>query len=286
MSDVTLIPDAPPKPSRPGILETTLVGLERALRVEHIATFEDLLTCEADDRIPEVLARPDLEDFDFLPVKKDGRVVGVLERARATAGRAGDQAQGLDESTLMAATEPVADFIHGLRAKPYRLVVRRREVAGIVTRSDIQKLPVRLLVFTLVTHLEAQMASTIERLHPNDDWLGLLNGKRRKRVEEKRAELGEARLNIATVEFADFADKRDILLASQLPAAVDRGKKRVCKEFDRIEDLRNQVAHAATLPEGPDDLVERFVDVFESAEQWIAWFETAGASWAPSRDST
>jgi hypothetical protein len=71
---------------------------------------------------------------------------------------------------LVSAAKPLKGFIPLLTRTPYRLVVRGSRIEGIVTRGDVHKLPVRLRVFALVTHLEMTMAEHIRRTSVGDDW--------------------------------------------------------------------------------------------------------------------
>lgn len=75
----------------------------------------------------------------------------------------------LDGSLLVTAEEPLTRFVPLLRRRPYRLVLLGTEIAGIVTRSDIIKPPVRLLAFTLVSHLEVAMTELIRARYPTDE---------------------------------------------------------------------------------------------------------------------
>ncbi len=57
--------------------EEFFAALETGLTVNLISTFEpDLMTCEVEDDLVTVLTRPEAQDFDHLPVRRDGRIVG------------------------------------------------------------------------------------------------------------------------------------------------------------------------------------------------------------------
>ena len=62
---------------------------------------------------------------------------------------------------LVSAEEPLPKFLPTLVSSPYRLVVRGVEIRGIVTLSDVAKLPVRLMAFTLAIHVEVVLADVI-----------------------------------------------------------------------------------------------------------------------------
>ena len=104
-------------------------------------------------------------------------------------------------------------FVRTADASPYRLVVRETEISGIVTRSDLLKLPVRVLAFAMITHLERVLAEVIlEACGPNNElWMKYLNQTRRDRISEKQAKLKSGGIDpLLLVELTDFCDKRDI----------------------------------------------------------------------------
>lgn len=249
----------------PDGFDHTMQGLEAGLRVLHIATF-DLRTCSIDDSVVAVLNDPLLVDFDQIPVRdKTGSLVGVLGRITgAVAGNASDRMQRLDESLLVPAEAPLMSFIRLAGTAPYRLVLTEHGIDGIVTRSDLLKLPVRLLAFAFVTHLETLMASVIRTEYRPDDehWLDLLSEGRRQKIAEKRETLKMQRLEPALVELTDFCDKRDVV---QKVSALGDSFHPDMKE---IEQLRNTVAHAGTFI-GDDAEARVFTERIETAEKWI-----------------
>lgn len=249
------------------IFERTIRGLEAGLKVGDIATF-DLRTCNLDDDVDEVLERDDLEPFSAIPVRGHGAIVGVLERSRTARGRVGEAMRPLDDSLLVAFDEPIKGFIPKLQETPYRLVVRGAQIDGIVTWSDVHKLPVRLLVFTLITHLEMLMAEAIVEHYGEDGWLGALKPKRREKVNEKIATLRKDELDPPLIELTEFADKKELLVAGPI-GDLEIGARKARDELRRIEDLRNKVAHASGFVNDHADL-QRFVRVLASAEAWIA----------------
>ena len=109
------------------------------------------------------------------------------------------------------AAKPLKGFIPLLTRTPYRLVVRGSRIEGIVTRGDVHKLPVRLLVLALVTHLEMTMAELIRRTSVGDDWFTCLGKARQKKVEEKLNRLQDDKVDPPPPELTEFCDKRDVL---------------------------------------------------------------------------
>src|SRR5690349_10618865 len=230
------------------IYTETMQGLAAGLTVGHIATF-DLHTCADNDDASRVFGELNLEIYDQIPVRKNGRIVGVLERRTGTASCAArDQMRTLEDTLLVSAEGPLMSFIRTADASPYRLVVRETEVSGIVTRSDLLKLPVRILAFAMITHLESLMADVIRRAYGAEDerWTKYLNQTRREKVFEKHAKLTSGRINLPLLELTDFCDKRDIV--KEL-CHLDAGFERQLKG---IESVRNKLAHAGEYAANDD----------------------------------
>jgi len=260
------------------VFERTMSALEAGLLVRDIATFE-ISTCDCEEPAESVFSRPELEGYDFVPVRNEARVVGVLERPACLQGKSAAACmRALDDSVLVSAEEPLKRFLPLLCDAEYRLVVRGTSIEGIVTRGDVHKLPVRLLAFALVTHLETTMADVIARQSPDDAWLGLLSPARRQKVEEKLAVLRARHLDPPLVELTEFADKRD-LLAKQGHLGRGKERERATKDLRDVEDLRNVVAHAATYAQSEPGLRE-FLRVLDLTERHIgalcsiSWPET------------
>jgi hypothetical protein len=244
----------------------TMRGLEAGLRVHHIAAF-DLKTCSVADSVKGVLSDSVFADFDQIPVKnRTHRIVGVLLRAKNTdTGKVREYMQPLDESLLVSGEAPLMSFVKQAGTAPYKLVLNEHGIKGIVTRSDLLKLPVRLLAFACITHLETLMAEVVRSKYSNrrDEWIGLLKTYRQRKVREKERSLKRARLDIDPLELTDFQDKRRL---TKVIADLDH---EFMSETGEAEKLRNQIAHAASFVTSEEE-ARQFAIRLQKIEGWIA----------------
>jgi hypothetical protein len=248
-------------------LEAALMAMEASFHVRLIGTFEPDLVCapaEADAGAWFAKSNP---DFDQFPVKQGDATVGILLRQSDHTGKTvGEAMQPLGEGLIVSADMPIADLIPQLRESHYRLVLRGGRINGLVTQSDLLKLPERLVVFALITHLEQVMAELVSARWPNDSWFEELKKGRRCKILKKESELRGRGMNPPKIELTEFSDKRD--LCRQL---IDASKSKFKRELDDLRDLRDQIAHAATFIDrsGGKTGVVAFVDRFESTKRWI-----------------
>ncbi len=245
-------------------------AFERAFPVRLIGTLDGLVTCGIEDRLEAVAARPEIEPFDQLPVVEDGRIVGLVRRSRLLAAPATAAVREvfdrLDETVLIAADAGILAFLLEAKAHPCRLILDGGRITGLVSRSDLQKLPVRSLLFHIVTHLELAMAAWIRRHFPDEAaWLGVLTESRRRAVEQRYRGLAAARLAVDRLTATLFADKRAVV---QRTAALPVSRNRAKEDFAAIEALRDAVAHIGDYALS-QEAADRTIDTVALARFWI-----------------
>jgi len=249
-------------------LNQAMTAMEASFHVQVISTFGDALVCAPAEAIAvDWLARNE-PDFDQFPVKRGAETIGVLHRAAVKGAlRVEEVMQPLREGLVVSSHMPITDLIPRLKDHSYRLVLRGAQIDGLVTHSDLLKLPVRMVAFSLLTHLELVMAARIAERWPADEaWFDLLSEGRQGIIRKKQADLASRRMNPKMLELTDFCDKRT--LCKKL---VEKKKGAFERDLEEIEALRNQVAHAGDFldPSLGAAAVTTFVDRFESTKRWI-----------------
>ncbi len=240
-----------------------LTGLDEGLRVRQIAAFP-LVKCRAGDDPNEVLTRPEFQGFDQIPMADGSRIVSILERGNPP------QLRRLDDSVLVSADDLLSHFIHTVHEQPYRLVVDKTAIAGIVTWSDLLKLPVIVLAFSLVAELELAMNQRIKQQYGGSEkWLKLVDDEEAiKKITGRRRKLEKENLVLPTIELADLIGK----------ARVFRKMLGTGRDFDTdlesIRELRNDVAHVKEIVRSEADL-KGFVIRLETAEVWLQILKSA-----------
>ena len=217
------------------------------MSISLISTF-NLETCDIEDHLKQVLTRKELERFDYIPVCSENKVVGALnaEKFRQSTqidGLVNSVMDKLSQSILISANADILSFLKEADTSPYRLVLDGTEICGIVTISDLQQLPVRSVLFSLITYLELLMAESIRQKYPNEnDWIAKLTDRRREKVEEKWNDPRYSQVAIDKLTVTEFCDKRVIIKKSQIIFNENDGKiENILKD---IQNLRDSLAHA------------------------------------------
>lgn len=235
-------------------------ALHTGLTVELISTKRpQLMTCAPHEALPDVIAR-NTEPYDFLPVVTSGdrtqdRIVGLFHAARFFAEKPNDENieqhyAPLSEDYLIGADASILNFVVGADKKPCRLVVSGPNIVGLVSLSDLQKLPVRAALFALITGFEIAMFETIKRECVKDeDWKRHLSDGRQQKIDEEMEQSHEGDGFVDALLFTQFCDKSKILLKGfQLPES----KTAFRNKLEQIQALRDNLAHANEYAASPD----------------------------------
>lgn len=265
---------------KPASDTSTFETLHRGLTVDLIATPRtELETCRPDETISKVQER-NVRGYDYLPVERDGSIIGLFH-AKKFMGDAGtddivdQRMDSLSDANLIGAEASILDFLQEVDSKPFRLVVSGGGIDGLVAWSDLQKLPVRVTLFSLITGFELMMSTAIRNRYPDTDgWLQHLSCGRRRGVEERIQERQGNDSDIHPLLETEFCDKATILRKVYSFQGSSKAVKRLLK---RIERLRNKVAHASEYlhrREDASELSARVKGLFELREEIGSLVET------------
>ncbi|MBI2890730.1 MAG: hypothetical protein HYY13_08090 [Nitrospirae bacterium] len=206
--------------------------------------------------------------FDVAGVQGMGSqsVTGFVKRESLTTGTVGDHAQRLTAEVLISEASPLPVVLSALKARPQLFVLTGNETGGIVTRADLNKPPVRMYLFGIITLLEMHLRDWITQAYDGDSWQKKLTPARLKSARDLQAERRKRNQDLGLLDCLQFCDKRDLVVRrDELRRQLALGTKDEGHGFlKRAEDLRNHLAHAQPDVAGGSSW-ESVVDVVE----WI-----------------
>jgi hypothetical protein len=166
---------------------------------------------------------------------------GVLE-----SGLVSDRARPIPTDNLLSDATPLPQVLEILKGRAYAFVLVGSKVAGIVTRADLNKPPVRVYLFGLVSLLEMHLSFWIRNEYRDDSWQDHLSKKRlakAKRVQQLRRKSNQ---NPFLIQCLQFCDKRDLVVRLKtVREHLSLGSEEQAVAFlKRVEDIRNGLAHS------------------------------------------
>jgi hypothetical protein len=244
-------------------LERTFRG---AFHVRDVA--EALVSFDASTPAATVLERADRRGFAVVGVREHGLVAGYAHAGDLGEARVcGDAIRTFAADEVVDGGTPLDEGLGRLAGKDRIFVTAFGQVAGIVTWTDVQKPPVRMWLFGLVTLLEDTFTGLIDVWHPNDSWKDLVSAGRRRKAEEllrDRRRMG-ADVDLRLVDCLQLPDKGLILLRREetrrlLDVPSKEAGERTLK---KLAQLRNGLAHSQDIVTKDWDMILRLAGRLE-----------------------
>ena len=210
---------------------------------------EALISFDADRDASEVQRFMSEKNLSIIGVRIDGVVAGYTTKNELTGGKCQDHMHSLDHKQVLSATASLQEVMEALAENRYCFVSVLGKVGGIVSRADIQKPPVRMWLFGMITIMEMFMVRTIEKLYPNSSWRQEVSQGRLKKAEAILRERQRRNQDARLIDCLQFSDKGCILIKTP-DLRKDFGfesmavAKRAVKD---LESLRNNLAHAQDI---------------------------------------
>ena len=241
------------------------------ISVQHV--LETLKCCSDTDSAVATRELMENWDFDVMGLKENGQVFGYVKREALTTGTCRDHKKMFHPSELISKSTPLATLFPLLHDSPRMFVLDGNRVVGIVTRGDLQKAPVRILLFGLVTLLEMHLLRLIRDNYPNESWRLLLKTNRIKKAKQLFAERRARNEAIDLTVCLQLCDKRDLIMKTDsIRECIEAEFKKPADSLLRpMETLRDKLAHAQDIVVGTSwpeviDLIgniERLVELIE-----------------------
>jgi predicted transcriptional regulator len=226
---------------------------ENNITIEYVA--ESLKAVPADSDVMEVLQWMQAQDFDVVGIETGNVITGYIERSSlisTKSGQCGDYQRIFHPKELIAISTPLMKLLPILQHTPRLFVLDCNQVSGIITCGDLQKAPVRMLLFGLFTLLEMNLLRLVRLYYPQDTWQKFLKPERVEIAQRLWRESQERNEATDLLDYLQFCDKRELVLHHpELLEQLELKSKRSGERFLKAaEQLRNRLAHAQNLASG------------------------------------
>jgi hypothetical protein len=210
---------------------------------------EELLSFDGGRDGREVAALLEELGEELAGVRVAGRVAGYVLREGLGAGPLMTAMRPFEDGEVLADDAPLHDVLAALARNGRCFVSVMGSVAGVVVRCDLQKPPVRMWLFGLITILESWMSRTLEELYPNGAWEEQVSAGRMDKARNLLEERGRRGQQVRLIDCLQFSDKAQILFKRSdfLEQTRFPSKAEAKRTIRDLESLRNNLAHSQDI---------------------------------------
>ena len=210
---------------------------------------ESLVAFDFSTPADDLLSLMNERDFDVVGIRRDGYVCGYIDRETALDEFGGHNLQSIEESQIVFGSTSLTEVVLGLRDKRRLFVSAFGAVAGIVTREDLEKPPLRMWLFGMITLIEMRFRHMIERFSTGKPWQSFVSEGRLAKAALVQAERARRNQHVELLDCLQFSDIGQILGRNEELRSMTRLKSR--REVEAIvkglERLRNNLAHSQDI---------------------------------------
>ena len=214
--------------------------------VRHIATPESELLCwdGSEESRLEAAQKATEDDISFVPVTQNGTITRIIARE--------DLVRGLEPGAitfdwLIAGNTPIRQVVERFALSPRKdhtamfLVLESSRIMGLVTPTDLNKVPARASLFLLVAHAESLLTEFIKR-HTDD---GVIEEYLKEELELIRARVPSEEIGSpGLVHFLTFSEIKKLVERSEnLREKLNFTSRNKAKRALEFVNLRNDLAH-------------------------------------------
>jgi hypothetical protein len=232
---------------------------------------EPLKYCIYEDPAPAVKAELMRLDFDVAGIRasKDQPTYEFIRAAALRDGNCEEVAEPIKAVDTISESTPLIDVLSGLKERSYFFIQNGMQISGIITRADLQKTPIRILIFGMISLLEMHLTYLIRKHYPNEKWRAVLKPNRISHAETILKGRKERNEVIDLTDCLQLTDKRDLVLASQkILAHLGFDSEHDASELlESIEKVRDKLAHSQDLVSGTT--WQELIDVIRKVEAVI-----------------
>lgn len=207
---------------------------------------EPLVSFDHSQTAREVRAVMERREFDVVGVRQDGLVTGFALRTELAGHSVGAHRHPFEPGEVIPDSAALQSAFPALRDRRHAFITVLGQVGGIVTRGDLQKAPVRLWLFGLVSLLEMHLLRVVRQRFPGDSWTPLLTPHRLAGARRLFQERHRRKEEIDISDCLQLGDKAAIMMKDPGLFALSGfdSKRNLETFFKEVGHLRNTLAHA------------------------------------------
>lgn len=210
---------------------------------------EPLLSFDHSTGASGARAVTDSHHLEIVGVRREGIVVGFARAEDLRDGACGDVISPVEPEQTLLGSSPLARVVLALDRFEQVFVSWLGHIGGIIIRTDMQKPPVRMWLFGMITLIEMRISDLIQGFFGDDSWQEYLSeGRLQKAItlQKERRRIGQ---HVGTLDCLQLSDKGQILARNpDLRAQTQfQSRQQVDATVKGLERLRNNLAHSQDI---------------------------------------
>ncbi|TWT84033.1 hypothetical protein CA13_55080 [Planctomycetes bacterium CA13] len=226
---------------------------------EPLASFD--VTADVEEVRRFMVSRP----LTVIGIRREGVVAGFIEQDNVTDYPLAEQMVALSSAAIVTTTTPFQDVVRSLNETRFVLVSTLGQPVGVIVRSDLEKPPMRMWLFGMVTLFEMILTRIIDGSLANNVWCESLSDQRIAKAQQLQAERTRRKQAVDLIDCLQLSDKGQIFARTQELRLRhwNRSRNQIEKSIKGIESLRNNLAHSQSFTVENWDVIVQLTETLD-----------------------
>jgi hypothetical protein len=250
---------------------TTSTASEQRLRRVFIESFsaadiaEPLASFDAGAPASEALAVMTSRRFKVAGIRKDGTICGYVREEDLGEGVCADVLCRFGPDEVVSDSAGIPELVMRLNGRARVFVTVLGQVGGIVTKTDLQKPPVRMWLFGIISIIEMGLTRLIKSAYPDGSWRDCISEGRLQKAEALLEERRRRHQDLDLLDCLQFSDRGQIVLRNEdlRNRAGFVSRKRGEETVRDLEALRNNLAHSQDIITCDWEIIVKMVEYLD-----------------------
>ena len=223
---------------------------------------EPLASFDACTPAAEVLAVMRRRAYKVAGIRTDGVLCGYVRQEELTLGNCGETAHPFEDGDVVLDSAGIPELVKRLNDRPRLFVNVLGQIGAIATRTDLQKPPVRMWLFGMITIIEMGLTRLIEAAYPEDSWRQCVSEGRLQKAQALLEERKRRNQDLGLLDCLQFSDRGQIVLRNEelRKRAGFVSRNRGEQTVKELEALRNNLAHSQDIISCDWDIIVRLIE--------------------------
>ena len=212
---------------------------------------QPLLSVEASSSRADARALIEHENLPCLGIRRNGRISGYVLPEDVSADGDLQEITNFQPDQIFDDSANLHELFEPLSKHSLVFVKVLGEVACVITRNDLEKPPMRMWLFGIITLLEINTTWAVEQLYPKNAWIKMISDARLEKAKIMQAERTRRNQPAELLSCLQFSDKLGILLKEKHHREVLQidSLRKVKNTLKKLESIRNNLAHSQPIVE-------------------------------------
>ncbi len=213
------------------------------------------------------------KDLDLVGIRVEGLVSGYVRQDDLSEGLCADYLVAFTpDDDLVPDTASLTDVVKSLSTNKQCFVTSLDQIIAIVTLDDLEKPPMRMFLFGIITMGEMLITEVIRHRYLDGSWQKCLSESRLAKARQLQEERSRRGQNVDLIDCLQYGDKGWIISHDEemLKVLGQNSRNEARKTIKEMETLRNNLAHTQEIiPTGWKRIVAACSRMDKSLENFV-----------------